>query len=189
MQCSLLSSALSASLWLFFQKWRRAPESHRVRQGCSLLAPRLHRARHVLGGPAGSAPALRLSQSRMLLLQYGPRLKWIPWQDWLRLCRVAPLLSMPLARHGARARMILFTRPGPICVGHRGEWKWCSRLDSHQQPPPSQSGVHLLTPREQNGAVCRCRPGALCVEDRRARCYTNTAWRVFRFQLAGFRPL
>jgi hypothetical protein len=65
----------------FFRKWRRAPESHRVRQGCSLQAPRLHRARHVLGGPAGSAPALRLSQSRMLLLQYGPRLKWVPWQD------------------------------------------------------------------------------------------------------------
>ena len=38
-----------------------------------------------------------------------------------------------------------------------------------------RGSVQLLTPREQNGAVCQCCPGALCVEDRRARCYTNTA--------------
>jgi len=35
--------------------------------------------------------------------------------------------------------------------------------------------LHFGNMNGENGAVCRCCPGALCVEDRRARCYTNTA--------------
>ena len=36
-------------------------------------------------------------------------------------------------------------------------------------------GRASVAPRERSGAVCRSCPGALCVEARRARCYTNTA--------------
>ena len=54
--------------------------------------------------------------------------------------------------------------------------KWCSREDSHLEPPPSQSGVqNSYTSGAKNGAPCRCCPGARGLEDRRACCYTNDA--------------
>ena len=54
--------------------------------------------------------------------------------------------------------------------------KWCSREDSHLEPPPSQSGMqNSYTSGAENGAPCRCRPGAVSLEETRARCYTNDA--------------
>lgn len=57
------------------------------------------------------------------------------------------------------------------------ELKWRFREDLHLEPPPSQSGVQDFYTSEanENGAPCRCCPGAVCLEGRGARCYTNDA--------------
>src|SRR5262245_23105772 len=41
----------------------------------------------------------------------------------------------------------------------------------------------------KGGAPCRCRPGVLCLEDRRVRCYTNDAMnRKWRLRSVSHRP-
>jgi hypothetical protein len=51
-----------------------------------------------------------------------------------------------------------------------------SRPESHRKPSASQADVLLLhLGNVKSGAVCQCCPSAFCLEDRCARCYTNTA--------------
>ena len=57
------------------------------------------------------------------------------------------------------------------------ELKWCSREDSHLEPPPSHGGMQdsYTSGAFEKRAPCRCCPGARGLEDRRACCYTNDA--------------
>lgn len=138
-------------------------ESESLAQCCRLSALSLSLK---LVGRAGSAPAPRLSQSRMRTITLRAPLKWIPRRE--------SRPHEPVYKTGA-----FLCRP-------QGNVKWCSREDSHLEPLASRASVQLLTPREQkSGAVCRCCPGALCLEDRRARCYTNTAAGDFSVQFGS----
>lgn len=115
-------------------------------------------AREKMVGPAGFAPASPRSQCGMFAATPRPPSvfwKWIPRPVLPRHC--------PYYEYGAFL---------PLPQGRFEKWR--SREDSHPDPPPSRGGMHdLITPREQTvllkkTAPCRCRPGAVCLEDRDA---------------------
>ena len=51
---------------------------------------------------------------------------------------IETILRPALPRHGPHYEC------GALLTSATEELKWCSREDSHLEPPPSQSGVHLL---------------------------------------------
>ena len=58
-----------------------------------------------------------------------------------------PSLSVKWGPRSDSHRRIRVYETRPVAAEAQGRFKWCSHVDSHHEPPPSQSGVQkLLTP-------------------------------------------
>lgn len=150
-----------------------------------------HRGAFLLGvRKPGFAPGPSPSQGEMLLLHHNPDGSWSPWSDSHRRIRVYKtrpvaaeaqgrwkwgIKNCELRMRGAspvRSASGVGVRHSPFSIRHL---KWCSHVDLHHEPPPSQGGVQgsRYTLRAL-ASVAGLAPARTCLKAGCASCFAFT---------------